>query len=193
MNLLDIIFLGIGVSVDAFVIGIYKGINSKHTLKMAFFCGSCFAFFQFVMPIVGFYLGNAFNEQIASFDHYIVSILLLIFGIKLIKESFEKKEQKENTKIFSVLLPAFLSSFDSLGVGLSLGLLDANLWVAIFVISILTFLFGFFGVFVGKFSGKKNKKLVSLIGGIILICLGIKFLFKSWKHYNFIEFFLGQW
>ncbi len=179
MALLDIIFLGIGVSIDALTIGICKGINSKHIVKTAFACGCFFALFQFIMPLIGFVLGEVFQKVIDAFDHYLVFALLSIFGIKLIKEGLKNEEQKEDGGVISIIFLAFFSSFDSLGVGLSLGLFDANLWVAIIIICGMTFAFGFFGVFLGKLFGKKHRKIICVLGGLILIALGIKFLIKG--------------
>ena len=52
-------------------------------LRMAFF----FGFFQMLMPLIGWLAGLGFKRDIASFDHWLAFVLLLIIGVKMIREA----------------------------------------------------------------------------------------------------------
>lgn len=51
------------------------------------------------MPIIGFFLGSAFENIITNIDHWIAFVFLLIIGGKMIKESFDKKCEDCNDDI----------------------------------------------------------------------------------------------
>ena len=96
MGVLEIIFIAISLALDAFVVSISNGILiDKIKIKYAFKFGMFFGFFQFIMPIIGYYLVNLFGKSLLKFDYLIAFFLLNIIGIKMIVESLKNKE-KEN-------------------------------------------------------------------------------------------------
>lgn len=178
MNLLDVFFLSLGVSLDSLAISVCKGVDSKNTLSLAFKCGFCFSVFQLVMPIAAFFIGRLCAPVIDSFDHFIVFGVLFLFGVNMIKEAFQKNSKPSKTGIFSLLILAFFSSFDSLGVGFSLALYDLNITFAVLLICSMTFIFSFAGVFIGKLCNRKNRKFTCILSGTILIVLAFKILIE---------------
>lgn len=176
MKLLDIIFLALGVSLDSLAICVCKGIDAKKPFILAVKCAVCFAIFQAIMPFAGFYLGKTFAPFIDKFDHYIVFGVLLIFGLNMFKEAFSKEEKSQKNSFFSIFILAFVSSIDSFGMGLSLALFGANIFISAILICSLTLIFSFIGIFIGKFFGRKHKKISCIIGGIILMALAVKIL-----------------
>lgn len=178
MNLLDIFFLSLGVSLDSLAISVCKGVNSDHPLPLAFKCGFCFSLFQIFMPLVAFYVGRLFAPIIDCFDHFIVFGVFFIFGVNMLIEAFKKDAKPTKTGFFSLLIIAFFSSFDSLGVGFSIALYDFNIFVAVAIICSMTFVFSFTGVFIGKLFESKNRKFTCILSGMILIVLGFKILIE---------------
>ena len=176
MNLLDVFFLALGVSLDSLAISVCKGVNSENTFSLALKCAICLSFFQIFMPIIAFFVGKLFAPIIDSFDHFIVFGVFFLFGLNMIKEAFQKAAKPSNTSFLSILLIAFLSSFVSLGVGFSLVLYRANIVFAVILICSMTFIFSFSGVFLGKLFENKNKKFTCLLSGAILIFLAFKIL-----------------
>ena len=53
---------------------------------------SVFAFFQFLMPLIGYFLAVNFAEMIEAYDHWIAFILLLMIGGKMIYDGMEKEK-----------------------------------------------------------------------------------------------------
>ena len=184
MGLLSLFLIGVGLSMDAFAVSVCKGlsmrkINKQHTLIIALFFGG----FQALMPLVGWLLGKQFEEYITSVDHFIAFGLLGIIGGNMIREALkgeEEEEQKEEPKlnIKELVLLAIATSIDALAVGITFAFLKVNIWEAILVIGLTTFLLSVVGVVIGNVFGSKYEKGAQIIGGIILILMGTKILLE---------------
>lgn len=75
------------------------------------------------------------------------------------------------------MLPlAVATSIDALATGVSFALTGTNIWLAIAVTGVTTFVFSAVGVKIGNVFGTKYKSKAELFGGIILILMGVKIL-----------------
>lgn len=180
MGILEIIFISIGLAMDAFAVSICKGMSTKEIrLKHYLVVGGYFGGFQALMPLVGYLLGVNFQELIVSIDHWIAFILLGIIGVNMIKESFGDDENINNSFSFKEMLPlAVATSIDALAVGITFAFLKVNIILAIALIGIITFVISVIGIKIGKVCGDKLKNKAELLGGIVLIIIGIKILLE---------------
>lgn len=178
MGFLEILIIGIGLSMDAFAVSICKGLSTrKLQFKHALICGSYFGFFQGFMPLIGYILGVQFKAKIESIDHWIAFILLTLIGINMIKEAFEDEETCNTEFSFKIMLPlAIATSIDALAVGVTFAFLNVHIISAVCIIALTTFIISMIGVKIGHVFGMKYKSKAEIIGGIILICMGIKIL-----------------
>ena len=95
MTLAELLIIAVGVSMDAFAVSICKGLSTPHLRpKNALTAGLWFGGFQALMPVVGYYIGISFADFVTTVDHWIAFVLLGIIGGNMIKESFEKGEEK---------------------------------------------------------------------------------------------------
>ena len=182
MGFVEILLIGIGLSMDAFSVSICKGLTTKKfLLKMAMICGLWFGGFQALMPVIGYFLGVQFENLIASFDHWIAFGLLALIGINMIREAVSKKEEEKDNGALDVktmFLLAVATSIDALAVGVSFAALKENIWRAIVIIGLTTFIFSAIGVKIGNVFGSKYEKKAAMAGGIILIIIGVKILLE---------------
>lgn len=180
MGFIEILLIGVGLSMDAFAVSICKGLSTrKLELKHALICGGYFGFFQGLMPLIGYILGVQFKDKIESIDHWIAFILLALIGLNMIKESFEEDEDCNPDFSFKAMLPlAIATSIDALAVGVTFAFLNVNIGYALLIIAITTFLISMIGVKIGHVFGSKYKSKAEMIGGIILILIGIKILLE---------------
>ena len=113
--LIQIVLLGIGLSMDAFSVALVDGLTMTGiNKKRSFFIAGSFGFMQGFMPLVGFWIvelvtvlaGNLAGEQAGTITGNIVVwvafVLLLIVGGKMLIESIielrkpaEEKEEKQ--------------------------------------------------------------------------------------------------
>lgn len=179
MNLFEIILLSVGLASDAFAVSICKGLSIyKITFKHMVTIGLWFGIFQGIMPLLGYFLSYNFSEYIIKFNHIIGLILLSFIGINMIKESFLKEENYDDSfDIKSLFILALATSIDAFTAGITFSLFNVNLPLTIFLIVIITFFMSLIGIKIGNFFGSKYKAKAELIGGIILILLGLKIFF----------------
>ena len=189
---ITVLLTGIGLAMDAFAVAICKGLkmqklNYKQTGLIALFFGG----FQAIMPFIGWVLGKSFEVYIKSVDHWIAFALLLFIGGKMAYESFESDDDDCDCDIFDIkelLMLAIATSIDALAVGIAFALKDINIYLAIAVIGIVTFVLSAIGVFIGHKFGAVYKSKAELAGGIILIFIGVKILLEDLGILNFSIF-----
>jgi len=180
MEIVTILFLGVGLAMDAFAVSIvtgsiYKELHIRHALRMALFFGG----FQAMMPLIGSLAGLSLKQHIAAYDHWIAFGLLGIVGGKMILEAFEIKSAEKNLDPSNLLILLTLSvatSIDALAVGFTLSLLVRSLAFAVSAIGVITFGLSYAGVSVGKRFGHFFESKIEILGGLILIGIGIKIL-----------------
>lgn len=185
MGIIELIFLSIGLAMDAFAVSICKGlempvINYKHAGITALFFGA----FQAGMPVIGYLLGSRFQKYIESVDHWIAFALLALIGGQMVYEAFRKDDGEAagggDVSVFSIkqlIILAIATSIDALAVGITFALLEGtNIFLSAGMIGIITFIISFAGVVIGNKFGNKYEKRAQLAGGIILIAIGLKIL-----------------
>jgi len=181
MGFWDIFLIGVGLSMDAFAVSICKGLSvGKVRPKHAAIAGGYFGGFQFLMPVIGYFLGVQFQSLITNIDHWIAFVLLALIGGNMIRESFSKEEDDIDSD-FSfkrMVVLAVATSIDALAVGVTFAFLSVNIWSASILIGITTFVISAAGIYIGGYFGNKFQSWASLAGGIILILIGVKILLE---------------
>lgn len=190
MNFIELFLIAVGLSMDAFSVSVCKGLTTKKfSWRMALICGLWFGGFQALMPLIGYFLGSQFESFIDSYAHWIAFGLLFLIGANMIREAiWGDKEEGESTSALdlkTMFLLAIATSIDALAVGVSFACIQVNIWIAVLLIGVTTFLFSVLGVKIGNVFGSKYEKSAGIIGGIILILIGLKILLE---HLGIIAF-----
>ena len=72
MGFIEILLIGIGLSMDAFAVSVCEGLRMKKlNIKNAIVISLFFGGFQALMPLIGWFLGKQFERFITSVDHWI--------------------------------------------------------------------------------------------------------------------------
>lgn len=188
MGTVGLIFIAIGLSMDACAVAICKGLSMKRMdLKKAFIVGGYFGIFQAIMPFAGYLLGVGFQDKVEKIDHWIALILLGIIGINMIKEAFSNEEDSKNSNVDfkEMIILAIATSVDALAIGITFAFLDVNILTSVILIGVITFIISVIGVKIGNVFGTKYEKKAQIAGGIILIGMGIKILLE---HLGILKF-----
>ena len=186
MSILEILLLGIGLSMDAFAVSICKGLSAKRLQTRHYLIiGAWFGGFQALMPFIGWMLGSQFADRIQQYDHWIAFILLVLIGGNMIREALSGDEEDaaqaetdlrlDHKKLF---LMAIATSIDALAIGVTFAFLETAILPAIGIIGCTTFCISVAGVAVGCWFGARYKKRAEITGGAILVLLGIKILLE---------------
>ena len=184
---LNSFLLGIGLAMDAFSVSLANGLNEPimKKSKMCLIAG-VFAFFQALMPMIGWFLVHTLCSCFSNFTKvvpWIALILLSIIGIKMIFEGKSCGEECcESEKLgFGVLLiQGIATSIDALSVGCTIS--EYGLFMALicaFIIAVTTFFICMGGLLIGKKFGVKLSGKANILGGVILILIGIEIFVKG--------------
>lgn len=179
MSFWEILFLAVGLSMDAFAVAVCKGLAApKLYWKHLVIVGAWFGGFQALMPLLGYLLGSTFQHYIESFDHWVAFILLAFIGVNMIREALSKETSDADCSFGwrSMAVMAVATSIDALAVGVTFAFLNVEIVPAVTVIGVTTFLLSALGVKVGNRFGVRYRTRAELVGGIILILLGLKIL-----------------
>ena len=184
------ILLGVGLAMDAFSGSLANGLNEPHMPKRKFvFVAGTFAFFQALMPMIGWVCVHTIAQYFQSFEKaipWIALILLLFIGGNMLREGISGKDDEDDpTSVAGVTIGALMvqgiaTSIDALSVGFTIA--NYNLLTALLaalIIAAVTFVICSFGLHIGKKAGNRLGGRAEILGGCILIFIGIEIFVKS--------------
>ena len=175
------ILLGVGLAMDAFSVSMANGL-SEPTMKknrMSMIAG-VFAFFQFLMPMIGWVCVHTIVQYFQMFEKFIPWIalfLLLYIGGSMMIEGIKGGEEEElkGVGFKALMIQGVATSIDALSVGFTIadyGFLMA--FVCSVIIAVVTFFICMGGLQIGKTVGTKLSNKAAILGGVILIFIGIE-------------------
>lgn len=176
------ILLGIGLAMDAFSVSLANGLNEP-TMSKKKMCGiaGIFAFFQALMPMLGWFLirtlCSCFN-QFQKLIPWVALILLGFIGGKMLIEGIKNQEsetEKSGLGFGVLIVQGIATSIDALSVGCTIS--EYGFFMALvsaFIIALVTFGICFSGLKIGKKFGTKIAGKASILGGGILIFIGLE-------------------
>lgn len=176
------ICLGIGLAMDAFSVSLANGLSEPcmRRGRMCIIAGT-FAFFQALMPILGWICVHTIVKYFKAFQSFIpwIALFLLLFiGGKMLADGIRKDSSEE---VCSAITPAALlmqgiaTSIDALSVGFTIA--DYGFVMALvcsLIIAAVTFVICMGGLMIGRKFGTKLSDKAAIIGGIVLILIGIE-------------------
>lgn len=180
MHTIYLLFIAIGLAMDAFAVSISSGIvikrlHIRHALKIAFYFGG----FQALMPVLGWLTGRGSRSFIEDIDHFVAAAILFFIGGKMMYESREVGEEKgvEDIRHRTLLILAIATSIDAFGVGLTISLIGEGIFFSALIIGLVSFLLSFIGVYIGDHFGHFMEERMEVMGGVILILIGLHILY----------------
>jgi len=197
--MIQTLLVALGLSMDAFAVSVSAGMCTTEPKPSRILRASlAFGFFQFMMPVAGWFLGRAFSAYIQNYDHWIAFCLLVLVGAKMLKESLtpekavaceDDETDSGNTNRVSkapsgadiddpknLLVLSVATSLDALAIGVSFSLLGTGIWTPALVIGVVTFFVCLLGFEFGKRIGSALERRAETVGGLVLIGIGLKIL-----------------
>ncbi|MBQ5591041.1 MAG: manganese efflux pump [Clostridia bacterium] len=180
--ILQALILGATLAMDALSISISKALaTQKIKISNALKISLVFGLFQAVMPLIGYLVGSQFYLLIKDFFGFVSFAILAFLGGKMIYEH-SKCEEDEHSGIITIkelIILGIATSIDALAVGF---IFSGNAFLLVLlnclIIGLITFAICFIGYIFGSKIGCVVGNKGELIGGIVLIMLGIKFLIE---------------
>lgn len=182
MPILSILFIALGLAMDAFAVSITSGISIKNLkVRHALLIGAAFGIFQAVMPLLGWALGQWAYRWISAVDYWIAFGLLLFVGGHMIIQSMQPEDEdnpKNPLHLPTLLTLAVATSIDAFAIGISLSMLRISILTPVVIIGLITFALSLAGIYLGHLFGHFNEKKMEVAGGLVLIGLGTKMLIE---------------
>ncbi len=179
--------LGASLAMDAFSVSLANGLNEPK-MKKRKLCGiaGVFAFFQFIMPMIGWICVFTVAQKFAAFEKFIPWIALGLLGFiggKMLYEGIKHKDGEGEAPavgFWGLIVQGVATSIDALSTGFTIS--DYNWKEALAccaIIGVMTFGICVVGLILGKKFGTKFAGKASIFGGIILIAIGLYIFISS--------------
>jgi putative Mn2+ efflux pump MntP len=204
MSFLTLLILSVGVASDNFAIALSKSAGAAKLRMRDILLASCtFGIFHAITPYIGWLIGIGVVSYISNWVDILACAVLVFLGGKMIvdiileqlrerhdcdthkdldycifktKEDGGDKTSSCGISLKEMLLIAFVTSIDALGVGFSLGIKDVNFLLIGSMFFLTVFLFAMAGFKLGDKIDPKYRNYSDVLGGIILIAVGIGML-----------------
>lgn len=176
------IALGVGLAMDAFSVSLANGLNEPQ-MKKSKMCGvaGTFAFFQALMPMIGWICVHTIVQYFKAFEKFIpwiALILLAYIGGSMLKEGIQGGDEEEEAPkvgFMGLMVQGVATSIDALSVGFTIseyGFVMAL--VCALIIAGVTYIICMAGLSIGKCCGTRLAGKATIFGGVILILIGIE-------------------
>ncbi len=184
------ILLGIGLAMDAFSVSLANGLNEpcmRHRKQMLI--AGTFAFFQALMPMIGWVCVHTIAEHFGAFEKFIpwIALVLLCFiGANMLREGLSGGDAEDvcakgGVSFAALMVQGIATSIDALSVGFTIAEYDLGAaLIAALIIASVTFVICTFGLVIGKKAGTWLGGKAEILGGCILIFIGLEIFVKSW-------------
>ena len=177
LKIITLIVISISLSMDAFSLALIygtQGINKKNKILLSVIVG----IYHFIMPLIGILIGTIITRKIIINTNIVVGVILSLIALEMIISSFKEEKPKYLLTIPNYLLFGLSVSIDSLTTGIGLSLITHKYILSSILFAITSLSFTYLGLNLGDKLNKKYGKISTLLGGIILLVLGLLYIFK---------------
>jgi len=181
MEVLLPLIIALGLAMDICAIGLSSGAAiQKDRAMLITRIAFLVALFHALMLICGWSFGFFISDYIGDKTKYVAAFLLMLIGANMVREALSGNEEQTFLSLHlwsGQIILAFASSIDALAVGVSYGVVHNNV-LPLVLITIPTILIATAAAF--WLGGKISKifgKHANIWGGVVLILIGIFFLF----------------
>ena len=187
MTVWDIVLIGLALAMDASAVTIANCTTCKTKLSLMkeWSMPIIFSVFQFLMPVIGFYLGSLFVGYLNGTD-YIVAVVFFGLGLKVILDGIKEQREKDDCPVnppevsyYTVVLQGVATSIDALVIGVTLSMSFITPFMPCLLIGAVTFATVSLALLLGKYLGHVLGKYSPYIGALILFGLSIKSLLTA--------------
>jgi manganese efflux pump family protein len=179
---IEVLLFSLVLSIDSFSAAVALGFR-HFSPRRAFFFAVSSGLTEGLATALGFLLGRVARNLITQYDHWLAFVLLLLVGSHMCYQAYLEMNSQKPVEdeirvhgLWKILFVSSVTSIDSLGVGVTLGLVNKPMLLYSFSIGVGAFLSTYLGLFLAKRISTRFGGQVEFLGGVVLIGLGIKML-----------------
>lgn len=195
MNLAWVVAVAIALGTDAFSLSLaigLAGIRNSMVLRLSLVV----AVFHVLMPLGGMLAGQALGSLLGHYAGWLGGLVLIVLGARMLYRVYRPTVEhypfrEARTALFQknpapsaslsgvgIYLLAASVSLDALTVGFSLGTIRTDIYITVLIIGLIAGLMTAAGLILGRVMGTRVGDKAELLGGLALVLIGIKLLFK---------------
>ena len=191
VDILTMILTSVSMSIDAMTVNATNGLEEK-TIEQGkmVFLSFLFGLFQFGMPVLGYFVGQTFEQYVSAYIPWIGFGLLMLLGIKSlvdwIKETVERKKggseepREKEISVGRMFVEAIATSIDALCIGFAYMWLPIGEAMLFFgVIGITTFILSYLSILLAKWLAKWLQNWAGLLAAAVFMGIAIKILLEG--------------
>jgi len=178
----EIILFAIVLSIDSFSAAFAMGFR-HFSARRAFSFAFSSALAEGGATAIGFLLGRIAKDLIINYDHWVAFVLLVAVGSHMCWEAYHhdasttpEAEDPGTHSFLKILFISTVTSIDSLGVGVTLGLSGKPIVDYAIAIALAAFASTYLGLGLAKKMPAAFGRRLEIVGGGVLIALGFKML-----------------
>jgi manganese efflux pump family protein len=180
MDWFSILLIAPSLGMDAFAVALGVGADLPTRSRRSLFRLSFhFGLFQFLMPLIGWFVGQSLEDFVSTYEHWIAFALLASVGTRMVRASFQETETHmptDPTRGRHLVMLSTATTLDALAIGMSLAMLQVNLVLPSAILGIVTAGMTLAGMLLGGQLHASWGKRAELIGGLVLIAIGVRVL-----------------
>lgn len=177
-NFFAILIIAVSLSMDTFSLSMAYGmldLEEKIIKKISITVG----IFHFFMPLLGNYLGEYILKILLFNSNLIIGTVFLCLSLQVLFSLFKDEEVNPIDGLISILIFALTVSLDSFSVGLGLNAVSKYHALAATTFMLVSFLFTFTGLKLGKKLNNLIGKKAQVLGMLLLLILSINYILKG--------------
>jgi putative Mn2+ efflux pump MntP len=191
MNYFAVLLVSIALGIDAFSVAISIGLTGIRRMDVYLVSGVV-TLFHVLMPLVGLNMGTYLGRIAGPMASTVGAFVLITIGLHTLWTSMQKMGIIKSTATgrkppekrglinisnpVSLVLMAASVSLDALTVGFGLGTLKVDLILTVITMGVVAGLMTASGLYFGKRLNVSFGEKAEVLGGLILVIIGLKFL-----------------
>ena len=188
LDWINVVLTSLSMSVDAMTVSAVDSIQEKNMKKTkSILIALVFGVFQFIMPVIGYFIGYSFKDILEVCIPWIAFSLLSLLSIKSFIDWIQDRKKKDKGEdvdkkisILEILVQGVSTSIDALCIGfVYLNLNISNAMIVFSIIGITTFLLSLLTSLFGNLLADKLEKCAGLIAAIVFLAVGLKILIEG--------------
>jgi putative Mn2+ efflux pump MntP len=176
-HIIFLLALLIPLTLDTFIISTalgLAGLPKRHHLRTSL----TLAGFEALMPAVGVLLGHGLANYVGDYAGYIAAVVIALAGVLILRASGDNHSRNQSkllskTRGLAIINLGLSISIDEVALGLSLGLLQVPLVLAVVLIGLQAFAASQLGLRLGQHLGERFRESAERIAGLLLILIAI--------------------
>ncbi|MGB8262095.1 MAG: manganese efflux pump MntP family protein [Terracidiphilus sp.] len=176
--------IAFSLSLDAFAIATVAGATlGEPSRRQRFRLRFHFGLFQAMMLAGGWYLGSAVSRWLQGFGPWVAFALLALVGGNIVRNALRGEEETgykvDPTRGWNLVFLSVASSLDALAVGISLAMVNFPVLRSALIVGLVSYGMTLLGMGIGPRIGAIWGRRCELSGGIVLIFIGLYFVWPT--------------